>query len=463
MVKACEIETVISFKVGDTFPSFADLKKQIESYSNQHHVPMSISDYRTLASAVSTRRTVREIPEEKAKLLYYSVLSCIHGGRKHIQRGSGQRKTSTFKKNCPCSVSFRLDEEGSNLVVTKANMEHANHEMNENLYQFYPKVRKLSDEEKTHAEQILAIHANKKLLQQQMKKDTGKRVSLGDLTNINAAAKRRNTTRNDLNACVDELRNVYHCHVDICTSDDDEFCGIFVQDTDMRDTFAAFPEILFVDATYKLLELLFPVYVFACEDSNGCTEIVGMGMLMTEDAASVRWLMETFKKRNPGTSKTRIVMADKDINEREIIKEPLPDAQILICLSHTLKTFKKELSLENMKINIAQRNSCLEFIQQMTYSRCEADYNATYSEFCASAPQPVKDYFNKNWHPIREEWVMAFKYSVPNFQNSTNNRLESLNGKLKSVINLYSSMEDFIKHFFIILECLRDVRSDAVA
>ena len=116
-----------------------------------------------------------------------------------------------------------------------------------------------------------------------------------------------------------------------------------------------------------------------------------------------------------------------------------------------------------MKINIAQRNSCLEFIQQMTYSRCEADYNATYSEFCASAPQPVKDYFNKNWHPIREEWVMAFKSSVPNFQNSTNNRLESLNGKLKSVINLYSSMEEFIKHFFIILNCLRDVRSDAVA
>ena len=66
-------------------------------------------------------------------------------------------------------------------------------------------------------------------------------------------------------------------------------------------------------------------------------------------------------------------------------------------------------------------------------------------------------------HPIKEEWVMPFKYSVPNFQNATNNRLESLNEKLKSVINLYSSMEDFVKHFFIIFECLRDVRSGKVA
>ena len=88
--------------------------------------------------------------------------------------------------------------------------------------------------------------------------------------------------------CVDLLRNIYRCNVDICTTEDDEFCGIFVQDMDMRETFAAFPEILFVDATYKLLDLQFPVYIFACEDSNGSTEIGGMGMLMTEDAASVR-------------------------------------------------------------------------------------------------------------------------------------------------------------------------------
>ena len=75
-----------------------------------------------------------------------------------------------------------------------------------------------------------------------------------DLTNIAVAAKRRISTRNDLNMCVDNLRNLYSCNVDICTSEENEFCGIFVQDMDMRATFAAFPEILFVDATYKLLE-----------------------------------------------------------------------------------------------------------------------------------------------------------------------------------------------------------------
>ena len=363
--------TTTTFKVGDAFSSFADVKKRIETYHEEEHVLMYISDSRTLKSAVSKKRLAKNIPEEKVKLLHYSEVkyACIHGGRKHTNRGTGKRKTSTFKKNCPCFVSFRLDEIGENLIVTNVNMEHANHEINEQLYQFYPKVRKLSDDDKLYAERMLAMKVNKKLLQHELKNDTGKRVSLRDLTNIAVAAKQRSGTRNDLNTCVDLLRNDYHCNVDICTSEDNEFCGIFVQDVDMRDTFAAFPEILFVDATYKLLELLFPVYVFACEDSNGSTEIAGMGLLMTEDAASVRWLMEKFIERNPESAKTRIVMADKDINERDIIKELLPEAQILICLFHTLKSFRKELSMENMKINLAQRNSSLEFIQQMAYSR----------------------------------------------------------------------------------------------
>ena len=125
------------------------------------------------------------------------------------------------------------------------------------------------------------MNGNKKKLQQQLANDTGKKVLLKDLSNISGAYKRQNLSRNDLDKCVDELRNVHNCSVDICTTvEGNDFCGLFVQDQDMRDTFAAFPEIIFLDATYKLLNLQFPVHLFACEDSNGMTEIVAMGMLV---------------------------------------------------------------------------------------------------------------------------------------------------------------------------------------
>ena len=112
-----------------------------------------------------------------------------------------------------------------------------------------------------------------------------------------------------------KLRQVHNCDVDVCTNQENEFLGLFIQDKKMRDTFSAFPEIIFLDATYKLLDLQFPVYVFACEDSNGAINIVGLAMLVTEDTPSVRWMIETFEKHNPEVVTTRLVMADKEINE----------------------------------------------------------------------------------------------------------------------------------------------------
>ena len=45
----------------------------------------------------------------------------------------------------------------------------------------------------------------------------------------------------------------------------------------------------------------------------------------------------------------------------------------------------------------------------------------------------------------------------------TNNRLESVNGKLKQVISCHSSLEEFILKFFIILTSLRTERDHSAA
>ena len=78
----------------------------------------------------------------------------------------------------------------------------------------------------------------------------------------------------------------------------------------------------------------------------------------------------------------------------------------------------------------------------------EEKYQEIYSRFCDSAPPTVCEYFNNNWHPIRQHWEMGMIYTTGNFLNRTNNRLESLNAKLKSVISCYSSLEEFVDNFF---------------
>ena len=47
--------------------------------------------------------------------------------------------------------------------------------------------------------------------------------------------------------------------------------------------------------------------------------------------------------------------------------------------------------------------------------------------------------------------------------NSTNNRLESINGKLKPVISKHTSLEDSVQHFFIIATALMTERDHKAA
>ena len=62
---------------------------------------------------------------------------------------------------------------------------------------------------------------------------------------------------------------------------------ILIQDPQMKAAFEAYPELLCIDTTYKLLELGLPVYVMLCADSNGQSEIVGVCLLVAEDADSI--------------------------------------------------------------------------------------------------------------------------------------------------------------------------------
>ena len=76
----------------------------------------------------------------------------------------------------------------------------------------------------------------------------------------------------------------------------------------------------------------------------------------------------------------------------------------------------------------------LEDFQSMAYANSFEAFEALKKEFMKTAPQAVRDYFVKNWAGINEEWVMGFKSESGHFFNNTNNRVESLNQKLKEVI-----------------------------
>ena len=93
------------------------------------------------------------------------------------------------------------------------------------------------------------------------------------------------------------------------------FQGLFFQDKIMKEAFKAYPELIFVDATYKLLNLGFPTFLILSEDLNGQREISAVYLLASEDGDSFKWMFNTFKQHNKRWEAIRVVMADKDLKE----------------------------------------------------------------------------------------------------------------------------------------------------
>ena len=71
------------------------------------------------------------------------------------------------------------------------------------------------------------------------------------------------------------------------------------------------------------------------------------------------------------------------------------------------------------------------------YVRLMADHVRAYIEF-----------FDKNWLPIKEEWATCHKNEKFTLGELTNNCLESMNGKIKSVCSKFVSLDTFFSKKF---------------
>ena len=120
------------------------------------------------------------------------------------------------------------------------------------------------------------------------------------------------------------------------TDENNTFSGLLFQDGIMKTNFAVYPEVLMVDATYKLNELRMPLYLMLTVDSNGQSEIVGAFLTTSETEEVIRKMVQIFKRENTGWSSTKVVITDKDFTERAVFQKEFPGASLLICLFHTL-------------------------------------------------------------------------------------------------------------------------------
>lgn len=200
-----------------------------------------------------------------------------------------------------------------------------------------------------------------------------------------------------------------------------------------------------VDATYKLTNVHMALYVMLCIGPNGESEIVALFLSTLEDTQSLRSALKQFKERNSKWTEIKTVMTDKDMAERDAIRQEFSDASLLLCVFHVLRSMSREITTTKMGINEAQRASALKVMQSLVYASTESQYDSLRDHLHSTMPASVVRYFEANWHTCRCEWVLCWQRENVTFGERTNNRLESVNRRLKAVVKKGSSLPVFFK------------------
>ncbi|KAK2148592.1 hypothetical protein NP493_3180g00000 [Ridgeia piscesae] len=248
---------------------------------------------------------------------------------------------------------------------------------------------RLTTEDKAIAVDMLKLKSSKKLLQVFIHEQTGKVVTLRDVSNIQTNM--RCHDGNDLTKVVTRLRAMEggrHLHRSL------------FQDAQMRNMYNTFPEVVMADATYKLTDLRMPLFLMIGIDGDGHSQVVAVYLTCTETAAALTHMLEP---------RTEVIVTDKDMCERSVFSVAFPEATLQLCLFHTLRSFSREVTLDKMGVPVGQRDALLHIFNAMAIARCEQEFEEQCALLEEMAIPTALTYFRRNWLPIKHEWEKCFK------------------------------------------------------
>ena len=94
-----------------------------------------------------------------------------------------------------------------------------------------------------------------------------------------------------------------------------------------------------------------------------------------------------------------------------------------------------------MGINGAQRDMCLQIVQDIVNARSSGQYEKLVHKLRDS---------------IKEQLAPYYKNTILNYGETTNTRIESTFSKIKSVCSNFGSLIQFFDEFYSALQCLRN-------
>lgn len=442
------------FRVGAEFSSYSELHREYRRYQRDFAVQLWTRHSRTIDAQ---RRRAPKRPMNDALKFAEIDYACIHGGKLFRTKGAGKRPNQrTNKMKCPCVIKVRLSADGDKFVVKEMNESH-NHTVQQAEQERHPRQRRFDKAVREEASSVLSLQSNRAGVKEQVEAVADQVIHREEQHTIARKDKwgAYKIHRTDLEMMVPALAAVKDGTVVVVVSKANVLQAIYFQDSSMKQTFEKYPEMLLMDATYRWEGLRLPTYLLLVIDGNGESEVVCLWFLQNEERETIKQLLRIFKQKNPAAERIQAVMVSARPGRGEVVSEVLPQSKLLTCLFHTLRNFRGEVTPEKMNVTIGQRNLLLQILHNMCYAASAEEYDLLYHQLLDTNTQRAIDYFHKNWHDTRSQWVEGLKHESESYLTSTITRVESLSQKLRALVGTFSDSASFVRDLLKAVDSLR--------
>lgn len=418
---------------GDIYDSFGEFIRKLSEYEKEVY-----ANYVIGRSKVDHHRP--NMKYKNAKII------CVHGGT--YQKKGDTKNTKTQKMQCPAFIKIAQKRRGDRITleVNDIKDEH-NHPRSKELFVHERKQRSnLMEKHEGELNSYFATKSNYAAIQAKLSSDDpdGNIVTRRDLYNAKAKFNRSERKHDDdLVELVEQLSQFDEAVTKIVTNEENEVDLIYFQDARMKQCFDAFPDLLMFDGTYNVNDRRMPLIVVMIVDGSGCSQIVAFILVKSENLSTFDNLFDIFKEENPKHKDIKVIISDKSFANRTIFRKAFPEAQHQFCVFHVLQIFEREITPKKRDITLEQKTAILNILRAMVYTDSEMKYFHLYQRLKGMKCDKVDEYFDANWHNIRNQWVACYVNQYHNFENRTNNRLESFNQKIKSIVAKYSPLSRF--------------------
>ncbi|KAK3916275.1 Zinc finger SWIM domain-containing protein 3 [Frankliniella fusca] len=421
------------------FNSFKEFSEAKAKYEDQKFMIWTTGKSTTVqyANKLITSKGGTDVFAERLKYRYikYSCkLGVLDGEEERIGTGKGDRPIQETNK-IGCQAFLHVKAKGrSQLFVYKLIEEH-NHECSKELYEMFPEKRQVISEDVQEKIKLLCdAKAKPSMIRIVLRGLTGNLTSR-DLANFRAQLKKEKhegrSEEDRLSKVLEDLLTDKDASLVVGRDKNQKMKFLFFQTSGMKRNVARYGKVILLDHSHKVNSNRMPVCVIMVMDGEGNGRAAGYAFVANEQLVTVAEVLKSFRESigEELAVAVRTIVIDKDPSEIGAIEQVFPEVHIHLCIFHVGRSLNEKSSKESALVK--------EILDKLKYATTDSKFQSLCSELKEAASSKFYDYFKENWEHCPQAWSYRDKQKSINLGNTTTNRVENHNSKIKMASKQY--------------------------